>query len=320
MSNINDNNYGTPFDDVFRTLLEKCSKLIIPVINEIFGTDYSMNEEVVLLSNEHFYSDEEGNTKKRITDSCIKIRRKLYHLECESKPDAYIEIRMIEYDFHIALSEAERGAYEHVLTFPESAVLLLRHTSNTPDRLSVRLILPDKSEAFYTIPAVKVQEYDKEEIFDKNLLFFIPYYILRFEKKLKEINDQDEKLKRMVAEYQEIYTSLLRLDIQRTIGPNYLYDLVKLTRKLIEHVARDAENIKREVIVMGGNVIDTGSDAIFKRGISASIIKLLEHKEEVSPELREQILTENDVDILNKWLELSATVSSVEEFIGQMNK
>ena len=29
---------GTPFDDVFRTLLERCSKLIIPVINEVFKT------------------------------------------------------------------------------------------------------------------------------------------------------------------------------------------------------------------------------------------------------------------------------------------
>ena len=37
---------GTPFDDTFRTLLERCRKLIIPVINEVFGTDYSVNDEV----------------------------------------------------------------------------------------------------------------------------------------------------------------------------------------------------------------------------------------------------------------------------------
>lgn len=28
---------NTPYDDVFRTLLNDCSSLIIPVINEIFG-------------------------------------------------------------------------------------------------------------------------------------------------------------------------------------------------------------------------------------------------------------------------------------------
>ena len=41
---------NTPFDDVFRTLLEKCSKLIIPVINEIFHTKYTFNDEVITLS------------------------------------------------------------------------------------------------------------------------------------------------------------------------------------------------------------------------------------------------------------------------------
>ena len=37
-------NEGTPFDDVFKTLLEKCTDLIIPVLNEVFGTDYKMKE------------------------------------------------------------------------------------------------------------------------------------------------------------------------------------------------------------------------------------------------------------------------------------
>ena len=31
---------NTPYDDVFRTLLNDCSSLIIPVINEVFGEEY----------------------------------------------------------------------------------------------------------------------------------------------------------------------------------------------------------------------------------------------------------------------------------------
>ena len=37
---------NTPYDDVFRTLLNDCSSLIIPVINEVFGEDYRGDEEV----------------------------------------------------------------------------------------------------------------------------------------------------------------------------------------------------------------------------------------------------------------------------------
>ena len=36
-----------------RTLLERCQKLIIPVINEVFGTLYTMDDEITLRSNEH---------------------------------------------------------------------------------------------------------------------------------------------------------------------------------------------------------------------------------------------------------------------------
>ena len=315
--------YGTPFDDVFRTLLEKCSKLIIPVINEVFMTDYSMDEDVTLLSNEHFVYDADSKDRKRITDSCIMIRRKMYHIECESNPDSSIEIRMIEYDFHIALSQAECGIYEHVLTFPESAVLLLRHTKNTPDRLNIKIVLPDKSEAMYSIPTVKVQNYTKEELFNKELLFFIPYYILKFEKELDEINKEDERLQWLRSEYGDIYERLRRLDLHKRVGPNYLYDLVRLTTKLTEYVARNAENVKKEVVVMGGQVIDTGSDTILEMGISQgkaqSVYELLQCKGEVSDELREIIFAETDGNVLSKWLQLSAKVASIEEFEKQMH-
>ena len=37
----------TPYDDVFRTLLNDCSKLIIPVINEVFEEAYTGEETIV---------------------------------------------------------------------------------------------------------------------------------------------------------------------------------------------------------------------------------------------------------------------------------
>lgn len=37
---------NTPYDDVFRTLLNDCSSLIIPLINEVFGEQYSGSEKI----------------------------------------------------------------------------------------------------------------------------------------------------------------------------------------------------------------------------------------------------------------------------------
>lgn len=48
------NNYNTAYDDVFRTLLVDCSELIIPVVNEVFHTDYVGDENIILYENEIF--------------------------------------------------------------------------------------------------------------------------------------------------------------------------------------------------------------------------------------------------------------------------
>ena len=258
---------GTPYDDVFRTLLERCQKLIIPVINEVFGTEYTMDEETVLLSNEHFLVESNGKSVKRITDSCIKIGSRLYHIECESNPKTGIEIRMIEYDFHVALSNSTTDDEGIVLRFPESAVLYLRHNSKSPDKLKIKLIMPDGSTSHYSVPVVKVQKYTKEELFDKNLLFFIPYYVLRFEDALKAKADIDTVERQLLEDYSDIYARLKRLEENESINYNYLHDLVSLTFRLIEVVSDNNPNIMREVNVMGGGkVLEMESEKIFNRG------------------------------------------------------
>jgi hypothetical protein len=37
---------STPYDDVFRTLLNDCSSLIIPLINEVFSEHYTEKKKL----------------------------------------------------------------------------------------------------------------------------------------------------------------------------------------------------------------------------------------------------------------------------------
>lgn len=90
----------TIFDDVFRTMVEKLPYLAVPLINEVFSTSYPENVEITQLRNEH--QQEDGEI---ITDCCLKINRKLYHIECQSIDDTTMAIRMIEYDFAILCYE-----------------------------------------------------------------------------------------------------------------------------------------------------------------------------------------------------------------------
>ena len=153
-------NDNTIFDDVFRTMLERMPQLVIPVINEIFHTSYSEDEPIEQYRNEHHTKSGEI-----ITDSYLGICDKLYHLECESRSKSNMSIRMIEYDFAIALENAEQTEDVYEINFPHSCVLYLRHTAQTPDALTVKVNLPDGRHFLYHTPTVKLQEYTKEEIF-----------------------------------------------------------------------------------------------------------------------------------------------------------
>ena len=133
---------NTPYDDTFRTLLQDCPELVVPLINELFGTNYTGREVVVSNENEIFLRNPEGKKEKRVTDSnltliSLKGISKRYHLECQSTADGTMEIRMWEYDAQIALMEKEyRNGVLHV-KFPDSAVIYLRSSKTTSDELKI---------------------------------------------------------------------------------------------------------------------------------------------------------------------------------------
>lgn len=86
---------STVYDDVFRTLLNDFPALIIPVINEMFGENYSGDEVIEFRPNEHFLNHQDGSQDKRITDTFFIIhgkKIKSYHIECQSTNDGSIII------------------------------------------------------------------------------------------------------------------------------------------------------------------------------------------------------------------------------------
>ena len=61
------------YDGVFQTILNDCRRLIIPVINEIFGESYTGDEEIRFFPNEHFLDQKDEADKERITDTNFTV-------------------------------------------------------------------------------------------------------------------------------------------------------------------------------------------------------------------------------------------------------
>lgn len=268
---------NTPYDDVFRTLLTDCTELMIPVVNEIFHTDYTGKETICLLQNEHFIKMPNGSEQERITDSSfeiirketspeLQIQRKRYHIECQSTEDGSMIIRMFEYDVQLALENKEMTADTLTVRFPDSAIVSLRHSKNTPEVMTVK-VQTLGGRISYTVPVLKVKRYTINELFEKKLFFLIPFHIFAYEKDFKELEENNKKLKQLEAEYASIRE---RLEIACQMGDLTEYPkvaILNMSHKVIEHLAVKYQKVAKGVSrKMGGKVLEYEAKDILNRG------------------------------------------------------
>ena len=256
-----ENPSATAYDDSFRTLLNDCRELIIPVVNEAFGEDYTGQEEIIFAPNEHFLNQDGGTEEKRITDSNFIIvsaggAKKRYHIECEANLDDTIILRIFEYDAQIALNDGKRDGAIFTVSFPHSAVMALRHTRNTPDTMHIRVVTPG-GEAGYDVPVIKVQQYSLEEIFRRRLLFFLPFYIFSHEKQLPECESDESKLRNLTDEYRRILAKLDELleagDIDAFVKNAICATITHVLALIAENYQKVREGVEH---IMGGKVIE----------------------------------------------------------------
>ena len=268
----------TVFDDVFRTMLERIPEIMIPLINEVFSTDYPDDEPITQLKNEHF-----TKSGVSITDCVLGIREKHYHLECQSTPDRTIALRIIEHDMALALQNvkevtlSEGSEHDYEMPFPHSCVLYLRHNSRTKDKAHVRILFQDGTSHTYRIPIIKAQEYSKDEIFEKNLLALLPYYFMRYEQSLPELCRDEETSRVLLEELIDIRTRL-----EQTVGEEkgLIYaELISHIRKIDNHLFRKhAETRERmEAITMGGQVYETLTDQAIKLGAQQKLLTMIDN-------------------------------------------
>ena len=288
---------NTIFDDVFRTMIEKMPYLAVPLINEVFHTSYPEDVKITQLRNEHQQKDGEI-----ITDSCLLIGKKMYHIECQSTDDTTMAIRMIEYDVAIAVENAEKQGRRYRIEFPRSCVLFLRNSGNTPDYLEADVIFPDGKTHVYSIPAIKMEDYTKDHIFEKNLLMLLPFYIMRYEKKKYDMRKNPELLQVLLNEYDEIRINLEK-ELTKTGKAELYTNLTKLIVKIADYIFEKEEDIRKGIgDVMGGKVLELESERLKAEGearLGDLINRLIQDQrmEEIQmastdPEKREQLYKE----------------------------
>lgn len=294
---------NTPYDDVFRTLLNDCSSLALPLLNEVFQEGYTGKEKIEFFPNEHFLNQQDGEEDKRITDTCFVVKgekMKRYHWECQSTEDKKILVRIFEYDAQIALDHGKIKEDVLEVEFPNSAVLSLRGIQSAPDEMKIRIITPEE-KAEYKVPVMKLCSYTLDEIFTKELFFLLPFYIFTHEKQFEEYEKNEEKLEKLKKEYTYITTELEKLVEAGRLSEYEKCTIIDMCKKVLEKIASNYEKIRRGVrAVMGGQILEYEAKTILNQGKQEGLEEGIEKGIDSFANLTSKLLQANRLEDLKR--------------------
>ncbi len=273
---------GTPFDDVFKTLVRDVPKILLFFLNEMFKGDidevYDGSEKVTPLDKEDIISLPSGDQQKRASDSRFKVHGKkgdkTFHIECQTNPDGSMALRMFEYDSQTALAGA-KGAHEYneeeiFLRFPHSGLLYLRYRENTPKSILTHLVTP-KGSISYEIPIVRIGDYAVDDIISRKLYFLVPFYLFSYEGMLAQgkggtSSGTREKIARDYGRLKDFLADSIRHGI---IDSYELGAIARMNDKVMGNLTKD-RNIRKEV-AMVGKILNYKEKDILNRGRAEGI-------------------------------------------------
>ena len=246
---------STPYDSAFRTMAEKASPLLVALVNEFFQTGYPDDAHVEVLHDKHHVWDKDAKEMREIeTDANFLIDGHRYHIECQSTRDRRISIRMLEYDFHIALDSAEK----QILRFPRSGIVNLRQGKCAVEGESIEIIFPDGQRVTYRVPAINVKHYTKEMIFKKRLLILLPFYLFRYEGQFGKFAEDAAARAALLQELQEIEEHLEKLSETGKIDDITQSLVTEMMQYVNSHLLAKQLQLKQEVTSnMGGKLLET---------------------------------------------------------------
>ncbi len=237
----------TIYDNIFRTIAQKMPHLFISLINEVFATSFSESDEIIQLRNE--FMTKRG---KIITDSIFSINRRIFHIECESRPKGTMAIRMFEYDFAIALEQAIQNGKPYTVKLPESCVMYLSGGRRIPDRLTVNVSICG-IDVPYSTKVIKIRDYDLDKLITKKLLIILPYYMIRYKGTEHDF---------FIAKYKELLDR-----VSGDITKIKEKDIIEFICQVAEYLSPDEET-RREVSNMGGEILELWSERVTREALA----------------------------------------------------
>jgi hypothetical protein len=161
-----------------------------------------------------------------------------------------------------------------IVRFPNTAILYLDSTESTPDVIKIH-IQTSVGEVIHEIPTIKIKNYSIETLFEKDLLFLLPFYIFNYSKyrvaqmEKGETPKQKEALETLLSDFRYIVQEVEKLYNTGKMEQYVKISLITLSKKVLEAYLKNYQQVKGKVDeIMGGKVLEYEAKTILNQGIS----------------------------------------------------
>ncbi len=254
------------YDNTFKTMKQDHKRLFIAVINECFHKNYPLDSVVDVLPADLYFSKKDSKDAamiaERDSDLILRIGGEFYLLECQTYDDDSMAIRIAEYTFLAARNYAAWDKGRAILDMPHFTVIYIKSTPDTPRNTTITYRFPNGKIVDYTEENVFLSDFSREEIMEKKLYAYIPFYIARYEKQLSDQKNYENA----VADLEYFRDKMVVLYQNEELSGDELTDLRQYVNTIVEHIT-DGNEIEKEVTgIMGGTVFESDSIRLRREG------------------------------------------------------
>jgi len=230
------------YNGAFKELYTYCPQLLIPLINVMFGEEYSLDEPVILIHKDQVYSGKDKLGKSYLSekypDALLAIGGQYYHIECECDRDDDIIIRILKYNQIIAYNnriseEVVNNTTQIVVPEINSGVFYIKKHQNV------------KKDNYYfnelgvkNIPCFIVADYTLEELVAQNLYIAFPFYLIRYESYLRG-KLKESRLNAILYDEDEIFMGLENAIKLNIISDKDRDKILQCTKVILDHLIVD---------------------------------------------------------------------------------
>lgn len=258
------------YDSVFCAIIERTSACMIYLINEVFSEKYDSSQTVSVWRNNFFSKDNKyAIFHMKISDAC-------YYMKIGAGPDRNISVNRIKLNAMDTLRNTENES-NAAASYSDTYILHLHCNDPAPDHTNTAAKMPDAPECTDETPVIHVQAYSLDELFQKKLFIFLPYYICRYD--LDRIESDADKRMQLAKEYEYI---LSRLCATQDLPVFERSEIIKYTMAILYWLVQTRELIKKEIQEMHKKSlclldVDETYDLVDVRRFKSELDHLLNH-------------------------------------------